>query len=209
MYGTFFYVKALQNTLFSLPILDSRFGGSHLKSHPKTSRPLSKKHPMHVVLKSHMARGKHSMLLRARSIEKHVHKQATQHGVKILGFVNVGNHLHLLIKLSNRQSLARFLRALCGVIAKEMHSIIEIGEKKGVEKKSGIDEFEKPSLPKGKSYWQGRPFSRVIQGLKDLIGTQKYLFLNELEVFGVSKAQGRSLLLEIKHRLDDLGPLKI
>jgi hypothetical protein len=52
-----------------------------------------------------------------------------------------------------------------------------------------------------KNFWSGRPFSRVIKSFKDFIGTQKYVFLNELEVYGVSKKEGRTLLAEIQNNL--------
>jgi REP element-mobilizing transposase RayT len=186
-------MRKSQISLLNIPKINSNFGGSHLRSHPKTSRPVSKKSPMHVVLKSDVARGKYSMLYNARRIETHVHSQARHHGIKVLSFVNVGNHLHLMVQLGHRKALQGFLRSLCGVIAKEMRS----------KRLMGLT--GKPSLRKEreipKNFWLGRPFSRIVVGLKDIKGVERYLFLNELEVFGVSKDEGKVLLAGIQRCL--------
>src|SRR5690606_12887550 len=77
------------------------FGSSLSKSHPKTVRPLSTKQALHLVLKSDRAVGTSSMLARphSRQVHKIVHRQAAKFCVRIYHFVNVGNHLHFVIRI--------------------------------------------------------------------------------------------------------------
>jgi len=100
------------------------FGGALLKkSHAKEKRPLSRKHPMHVVLRSSLAKGDCSMLQKRyrKQINIIITKQARARGIKIIDMSNVGNHIHLFIKISagNKAILRKlfngFIRAVSGL----------------------------------------------------------------------------------------------
>jgi REP element-mobilizing transposase RayT len=92
-------------------LLRSRAGRMH-------GRPLSSRSTMHLVLRSTQARGDWSFRRpgNARRVRAIVSKFAAKYGVRLISFANVGNHLHLHIKLSNRFSYAPFIRAVTSAI---------------------------------------------------------------------------------------------
>lgn len=152
-----------------------QFGGSLLKnSNAKTKRPLSTKHAMHVVLRSSLARGEWSLrsLKNQKMVEKTVRSQAQKYGIKIYEFANVGNHLHLLIKLSNRFAFAPFMRAISGIIALKV-----TGARKTQELKQ--------------KFWDYRPWSRVVEWRKAYSVVKDYVVQNHLEAIGAIPYQQR------------------
>ena len=153
--------NARQQSFFNQKI-NKFFGGSLLKSNPKDKRPISTKQAIHLVLKSQLATGKHSMLhsYNARKIEAVIRTQAEFWGLKVYHYVNVGNHLHLVIKLNTRRSFNPFIRAITGLIARHVLNA-ERGSSKDVQ------------------FWVARPFTRIISWGKDYLNISKYMTKNK------------------------------
>jgi len=152
-----------------------QFGGSLLKnSHAKTARPLSTKHAMHVVLRSSLAKGEWSLrsLKNQKLVETTIRTQAKKYGIKIYEFANVGNHLHLLIKLSNRFTFAPFMRAISGIIALKV-----TGARKAKELKQ--------------KFWDYRPWTRIVEWKKAYRIAKDYVIQNHLEAIGYISYQTR------------------
>lgn len=152
------------------------FGGSTLKGNPKVRRPFSKKHCMHLVLKSSKAKGRHSFLhtKNKKMIDTLVRNLAKKCKVEIKDYVNVGNHLHVLIKCSHRIYMRKYLRSITGVIPRRLLSC---------EKGSQL----------GYSFWDSRPFTKIIAfGFKPFQTIRKYFdknrrqVMNRVEGFGLS-----------------------
>jgi REP element-mobilizing transposase RayT len=100
-------------------------GGELRKGKRKVARPFSHKHAIHVVLRSERARGSWSLLARKneRLVERLLSVCARRYHLRLYRFVNVGNHLHLLIKAESRSyavaksEFQAFLRQFAGMIA--------------------------------------------------------------------------------------------
>lgn len=139
------------------------FGGSLLrKKCNQVARPISCRHPMHVILKSSAARGAWSFLLpKNRQILDNTLKQmGRRYGVRIIGSGNAGNHLHLLIKCSNRTSYLSFIRALTGTMVRRICGTGALARR----------------------FFDFRPYSRVVSGGgRDFFIARAYVHLNELE----------------------------
>ena len=88
---------SLKNILGSDPKL--RFGGDLGKGKRKEKRVLAHNRLIHVVVRSPMARGKRSMLFKEQQVEKIVRHHAAKQHIKVHDYANVGNHLHLLIRI--------------------------------------------------------------------------------------------------------------
>lgn len=144
------------------------FGGSLLKnSNAKTKRPLDSKFPIHLVLRarhSRMRQPQHFAL-----VNEIVRESAKKYGVKLYRYANVGNHLHLLLKLLRRERWNAFIRELTGRIAQV------------VQESAG--------------FWLYRPYTRVVRGWQKAYHSAKdYIFLNELEAEGrISRPQVKTL----------------
>ena len=154
-----------QSTFKGLEKPGTCFGGSLLKgNNPNGQRPLESKLPIHLILKakeSRMRLPKHF-----GKIGKIVDSSCKRHGVKVYEYANVGNHLHLLIKIRTRRSWAAFIRELTGRIA--------LATKIG---------------------WLYRPYTRIVGGWRKAFQTMKeYIHLNWLEAEGfINRKQTKTL----------------
>jgi REP element-mobilizing transposase RayT len=161
-------------------------GGELGKGKRKIKRPLDPKQALHVVLRSSSARGRWSMLHPQNC--DHVHdfteKLAQRWGVRLYRYANVGNHIHLLIKVPSRAVWQRFLRELTGGIA-----IIVTAAKKGAALTHNKT---------GRGFWDHLAFTRIVHFGRDFAGVSGYVIKNLFEAAGVPMkrllAQGYRIL---------------
>lgn len=148
------------------------FGGLLLKGNAKVARPLSTKEPIHLVLKSANAVGTQSMLqtYNVKKIDKIIRSHAKLCRIRVYHLVNVGNHLHLVIKLDARILFAKFVRTITGLIARHV-----------LKQERGPQNHETKSLKSRKnksSFWVARPFTRLISWGKDYKFVARYMEKN-------------------------------
>jgi len=104
-------------------------------------------------------------------VQKILENCSKRYHVKIYRFVNVGNHLHLLVQTQSkkyfvaRAELAAFLRQFAGEIAFQVT---------GANKSNPIGRF-----------WDYLVYSRIVSWGKEFEVLKKYLFKNLLEANGV------------------------
>ncbi len=138
------------------------FGGSLLNgSNPKHKRPLSSRKPIHLVL-----RANRSVLALPRTfalVNQELENKAKRFGVRIYKVANVGNHLHIVIRLLKVHLWSQFIRALTGSIAKRLGAL---------------------GLFTGR-LWKHRPYTRVIADWNSSFRhTLRYVDLNQMEAAG-------------------------
>jgi REP element-mobilizing transposase RayT len=162
------------------------YGGEHLRKRKGRThgRPLSLRNSMHLVLRSTQARKEKSFLepSNAHKIKNFVKKFATKNHIQVLSLANVGNHLHLHIKLGTRRGYRPFIRALTGAIA------VAIGGKSRWTKS------------KTEKFWDLRPFTRIVQGFQDFLTMKDYLEVNRLQGQGYSRWEARMLMKSCSSR---------
>jgi len=182
--------KRVQPSLFSSWQKDRfAFGGSSLgRSHARGKRPFSKKLAVHVVLRSSQAKGTHSLLKHGRKVETIIFDEAAQRSIRLHGAANAGNHLHLLVQAPSRDHLSAFLRAVTGRM-----SMIVTKARKG----SPLPKNENGST----SFWDQRPFTRLVSLGRDFTNVLTYISLNSTEMAGFSRGQARAMFREIRERL--------
>jgi len=182
--GTF--VKKRQNKKKKSRSLRA-FGGTLLKSNPKTARPLSSKESIHLVLKSGRAFGSQSMLQQhnVKKIESLIRHQAAKCEIKIYHLVNVGNHLHLIVKLRDTKLYAQFIRAITGLIARHV-----------LHKERGL---ARDNIPKSNQqrFWIARPFTRLIAWGRDYDRVSHYMEKNKNQSLAVRKVVFKAWGFEI------------
>ncbi|MGE0525895.1 MAG: transposase [Bdellovibrionales bacterium] len=150
------------------------FGGSLLKnSHAKRARPLNSKLPLHIVLRAR--RGGMRLPRTFAEISDIIVSTARKYGVRIYEQANVGNHVHLLVRIGKVWLWAAFIRELTGRIARAM--IV-----------AGV-------AARGERFWKCRPFTRIVQGWgKAFKIAKEYVYLNQLEANGfISRKETRTL----------------
>ena len=112
-------------------------------------------------------------------VEKLVGKISQRFHVKIVRFANVGNHLHLVVKLplrgaGSRKQYAKWIRLLTSRLAFEIG-----GSKKG-------EPFKDENGNRTK-FWDAIPFSRVIHGRRGWATIDRYVLKNEFQAQGFAK----------------------
>jgi len=164
-------------------------GGRESAGKRKTTRPFSPKSSVHIVLKSKRARGTWSLRHRKNhaKITAMIYVYAARFKVHVYRAANVGDHLHLLVKSSDRKALADYLRVLAGRIA-----VTVSGAQKGVKR---IGKF-----------WDHLCWSRLVKWGREFHVVQRYVFANELEFLGkhIREAVRRNPYL-IPNPGDELG----
>ncbi len=185
-----YYEKYMQMNM--LPGLWSKdrfaFGGALLKgSHPKKKRNFRANLPLHVVMRSSKAVGKRSLFLRSKQVAKILNIQAQRHFIKLYAVANAGNHLHLLIQAPSQDHLSYFLRAIGGRIAQ----LVMEGAQKSAERMDS-----KPT-----SFWDARPFSRIVSWGRDFKNVARYIGMNSTEMMGITRTNVREMFEKIQHAL--------
>ena len=93
---------------------DLTHGGSKAKGKRKILRPLSTKHPIHLVLK---AIDPFQLLRNTRVIEQTIRKYAKKFGITIYEIAVHADHIHLSFKNPSRDLYRRWIRAITAVLA--------------------------------------------------------------------------------------------
>ena len=138
-------------------------GGRPSLGSRKLERPLSAKCWIHLVLKSEKAVGKLSFLHAPNKIavQKILKEKARKFGVSIADEANVGNHIHLKIRITSRASFQKFLRAVTTLIARRV-----TGARRG--------------KPFGK-FWQDLAYTRVLKSYTEELNLKGYFHANRNE----------------------------
>lgn len=157
----------------------SAYGGVLQKTRRgrKGPRPISTRKTMHLVLRSSQAKGIWSFLKpqnKAKIIQI-LKRFAFKYGIKIISAANVGNHLHLHIQIANRFTYKPFIRAVTGAIAM------------AITKTSRWSKLEK-------RFWDCRPFTRVVESLREFLNLRDYIRINKLEGQGMAREVARYLI---------------
>lgn len=148
------------------------FGGSLLKGNAKGKRPLATRLPIHLTLRAEKS------VLRLPKTFKPVNEiiaaTAKKYGVTIYKQANVGNHLHLLIRIPKTGFWAPFIRELTGRIAQEV-----LGRVMGLATR----------------FRKFKPHTRIVRGWRKAFRSAlDYVELNRLEAEGlISRAEIKSL----------------
>ena len=199
------------------------YGGELLKTRKGRSqgRPLDTKNTMHLVLRSSKARGELSFWKpkNKNEIKRIISKFSGKYGVKVLSMANVGNHLHFQIKLSNRYGYFAFIRAITAAIAMAVTNVSRwnsLGSatwQRALESRvNALSTGEALPATPGRSaagsapvgahrdarsrssFWDYRPFTRVVMGLRAFLNLRDYIRVNEFEGFGFKRADAKFFL---------------
>ncbi len=184
------------------------FGGRFLHEKRRGRRPLSTREPIHLIMRSSWAKGAHSFTQprNKRAIESLIHTLAQKYGVRIYRKAIVGNHLHFILRIHNRETYKSFVRVLSGKIASHIMNgesfATFIAKVAGIAKAAGDGVIQTTSAGdgakatgegatrahdtqgKGQRFWQFRPFSRVMSWGRDFKYGCEYVVQNTLEALG-------------------------
>ncbi len=152
----------------------SPHGGEHSRrAQFRVKRPLSTRDSMHIVIKSSLAKGKHSFRgENLKTVNQLVTRVSHHYGVKIQRYANSGNHLHLIVHCRNRTMLERWMKILPQRL---MFLVTKLTKNTSLFKLIGR-----------KNFFDYRPFSRILVGRRSFRYCANYVEKNILEVEGLS-----------------------
>jgi REP element-mobilizing transposase RayT len=105
-------------------------------------------------------------LVHRKFVDEVVRHWARACGVRIYEIVNVGNHLHLVIKISDVNSYKKFIRIITARIARH------IGQRERGPARAN------KWAPSDFQFWLGRPFTRIIEWGRDWDNLLNYMIKN-------------------------------
>ena len=145
------------------------------------ARKLTTKYTMHMVLRSSKATGDWSFAKSKNKcrIKALIKKHAGRNYIRIQSIANVGNHLHLHIKLMHRNSYKPFIRAITGAIA----LIVMGANRMNAIVKSHRDRF-----------WDYRPYTTFVDSFRHYLNMKDYMRINQLEGMGYGRLDARMIM---------------
>jgi REP element-mobilizing transposase RayT len=136
-------------------------GGSLLKGKRKEARPLSTKHPIHLILKS---TGNSFFYPSNRALDKLIRESAHKYNIKIYDLALNWSHIHAVILIPPREAYKFFIKTLTSLI-------VEL-----VSKQKGRDLSKIFDL---------RPYTRIISWGREFKKVLEYIIQNQLEALGL------------------------
>ena len=162
-------------------------GGTNGTGHAKRARPLAPRTTYHIVLRSDKARGPLSMNKKKHKfvISRLIFRQAKRFYVRIDGYANVGNHLHIKAYAQGCEEFRNFLRTITCLIARKVTGATR-GNKFG-------------------RFWDGLAFTRIVRTFTEHEILDRYIFANILQSdCGTNARQG---YLQLWYRPDRVAGL--
>jgi REP element-mobilizing transposase RayT len=156
--------------------------GGDLKHPQKRVRPLSTKDSIHLVLRSSKAKGKMSFYRHKKDIDTILMTFADKYQIEIKSSANVGNHIHLHMKLFKRDTYKKFIRAVTAAIMMKITGFCR----------------DRPK-PTNYKFWDQRPFTRVIGSFKDFQNLVDYIQTNVFEALGYSRLEARAEVQRLRY----------
>jgi REP element-mobilizing transposase RayT len=172
---------AKQQDMF--PKSEKAYGGSlrNTRKGRQGARALTTSGTIHLVLRSTKAKGSWSFTLAKNKnlIRATLKKYAQRNFIKIISVANVGNHLHIHLKLTHQHYYKSFIRSIAGVIALK---IMKAGPN-AAKVKCHKDRF-----------WDYRPFTRIITSFRHFVNTQDYIAINQFEGIGIDRLTSQMIV---------------
>jgi putative transposase len=165
------------------------FGGALLQNKRKSQRPLTAKDSIHFVLRSEWATGRYSFLVakNRNTIGRILDRFAKKFGVKIYQRSINSNHVHLLLKITNRSLYKAFIKSISGQIASHVmeKQSFKLFQRSQQFSQRGDGPLTAKSINfKQQGFWQFRPFSRIVNWGQDFKICTRYIQQNVLEAIG-------------------------
>lgn len=163
----------------------TRHGGVLTLKRRKVRRHFDIRRPIHIVLRSDLAKGSRSLVRNQKLVEEVLYKFAKRFRIRIYEKAVCGNHIHCLVRGKTRIEMQNFFRVLAG----------QIGQ--GILRRYPLRKNEKKAHRGGthpksqKSFWSLLLFSRVVSWGWDFNNVKRYVIQNTLETLGIIPYQLR------------------
>ena len=138
------------------------FGGGLNQGKRKSTRAISTNLPIHLVLKTRKELNLFTQVNR-NDFLIYLARYTKKFNIKLYSWSVQKNHIHLCIRISQRENYQKFIRSLTGILARLW----------------------------GKGVWQLLPYSRLVNWGKDFQNVLNYIEMNEAEIQGFREYKKR------------------
>lgn len=158
-------------------------GGSLAVRKRRAKRPINPRKSLHITLKSHHAISGRCLYRHKKLILKVMRKAQKLFHVRVYEYVIASNHMHLLVKAYDRESLQNFFRVFAGHTAQGILKVCPLAERRG-----GAPPAERKREPCKKNqrrFWSYLLYSRVVNWGRDFIAVTNYIQRHVLESLNI------------------------
>ncbi len=138
---------------------------------------------MHLVLRSARAEQNKSWAFtkprNKTQITQILTKHARKNHIHLQSVAIVGNHIHLHLKLSSRETYKAFIRAVTGAIALAIMQASKLNAKIKTD---------------ATRFWSQRPFTSIVDSLRYFQNMRNYMRINHMEGHGLTRADAHMIL---------------
>lgn len=166
-------------------------GGSLSINKRRSRRPLNTKTPLHIVLRSDLAKGPRSLLKHKTIIRKITLKSAKRFHVQIYEKAICGNHLHMLVRAKSKRNVQNFFRVLAGHIAQEILRQFPLSENERGGAQRNPEKKVKGCKKNQRKFWNLLLYSRIVSWGWDFKNVGNYIIQNTLEALNLIPYQPR------------------
>ena len=173
-------------------------GGHHSINKRRSKRHLNTKQALHVTLRSEFAKDRRSLIKHKNHINFVIKKAANLFSIRIYEKAICGNHLHLLIKGSEKIQIQNFFRVVAGHIAQEILRQFPLTQADlencggGAPRSFKENTIKKKGCKKNqRKFWQLLIYSRFVNWGKEFKTVARYILQNTLEALNIIAYQPR------------------
>ena len=163
-------------------------GGSLSVNTRRSRRPINIKNPIHIVLRSDLAKGSRSLLKHKTLIRKITLRSAKRFNIQVYEKAICGNHLHMLVRAKRRSDIQNFFRVLAGHIAQELLRLFPLSKN---ERGGAQGRKVKGCKKNQRKFWSLLLYSRIVSWGGDFQNVSNYIIQNTLEALRLIPYQPR------------------
>lgn len=167
-----------------LPKTKYEHGGFWALGSRRSKRPVDIKRPIHVVLRSDLARGNRSLRKNELVVIRALEKYGQRFRVRVYERAVCGNHIHLFLKAKTKKDLQNFFRVFAGQVAQEIlrRYPLQKGEAKAF---SGLRGGTPMHRKNQRTFWSLVVYSRLASWGREFKDVSKYVLQNAREAAGL------------------------
>lgn len=180
-------------------------GGSWAVNKRRAFRPMNPRLTLHITLKSQHAVGGRCLFRHKKVILRVMRKAQKLFHIKVYEYAFAGNHMHLLVKGFDRESLQNFFRVFAGHTAQGILKVCPLpksscqgstklaggaptkGEKEGRKRKI------EPCKKNQRRFWSFLLYSRLVSWGREFKNVMNYIEKNTLETLKIIAYELRGL----------------
>jgi REP element-mobilizing transposase RayT len=182
--------KSSQTSFF--PKLSRQHGGSLAAGKRRKFRPMNPRQSLHITLKSHHAVGGRCLFRHKKLILRVMRKAQKLFHIKVYEYAFAGNHMHLLIKGYDRESLQNFFRVFAGHSAQGILKICPLPKtasskitNRGGAPAGRKKTQRKPCRKNQRRFWSYLIYTRIVSWGRDFRAVARYIERNSLETLKI------------------------